>query len=390
MRIAYLTSYDVLNSAKWPKQKAGLCGAGYHLAKTLESQSTHLDYLGPLEEIKPSFSHKLKWHLNQKLFNKDYFYFLEPSVLEKYSAQVLPKLAKFNSNVVLCPENSIPISYLDCKQPVVLWTDAPLCASIDFYPWLSNLAKETRDRLYAMEKLALERCQLLIFLSDWAAQTAIETYGIDPAKVAVVPWGANLETNRDFEDINNIVEAKNNECCKLLFIGVDWIRKGGDIAFKIAEELNSRGIETELTVVGCEPEPEAEVLPNYVKKLGFIPKYTREGLKKINKLFAESHFLVLPSRADFSPHVFCEANSFGLPCIGTQVGGISTLIKHDLNGKTFSLNASITEYCTYIASLMNNYKDYKQLSRSSFNEYQTRLNWSVAGQTAKKLIQEVL
>ena len=387
MRIAYLTSYDVLNSAKWPKQKAGLCGAGYHLAKTLESQSTHLDYLGPLEEIKPSLGHKLKWHLNRKLFNKDYFYFLEPSVLEKYSAQVLPKLAKFNSNVVLCPENSIPLSYLECKQPMVLWTDAPLCASVDFYPWLSNLAKETRDRLYAMEKLALERCALLIFLSDWAAQTAIETYGINPAKVAVVPWGANLETNRDFEDINNIVEAKNNECCKLLFIGVDWIRKGGDIACKIAEELNSRGIETELTVVGCEPEA---LLPSYVKKLGFIPKHTREGLNKINKLFAESHFLVLPSRADFSPHVFCEANSFGLPCIGTQVGGISTLIKHDLNGKTFSLNASIAEYCTYIASLMNNYKDYKQLARSSFNEYQTRLNWSVAGQTAKKLIQEVL
>ena len=389
MRIAYLTSYDVLDSAKWPKQKAGLCGAGYHLAKTLESQSTHLDYLGPLEEIKPSFSHKLKWHLNQKLFNKDYFSFLEPSVLEKYCAQVLPKLAKFNSNVVLCPENSIPISYLECKQPIVLWTDAPLCASIDFYPWLSNLAKETRDRLYAMEKLALERCGLLIFLSDWAAQTAIETYGMDPAKVAVVPWGANLETNRDFEDINSIVEAKNNECCKLLFVGVDWIRKGGDIAFKIAEELNSRGIETELTVVGCEPEAEA-LLPSYVKKLGFIPKYTREGLNKINKLFAEAHFLVLPSRADFSPHVFCEANSFGLPCIGTQVGGIPTIIKHNRNGKTFSLNASITEYCTYIASLMNNYKDYKQLSRSSFNEYQTRLNWSVAGQTAKKLIQGIL
>ncbi len=389
MRIAYLTSYDVLDPTKWPKQTVGLCGAGHHLAKTLESQSTHLDYLGPLAEIKPSFRHKLKWHLNRKLFNKDYFYFLEPSVLEKYSAQLGSKLEKFNSDVVLCPENTIPLAYFECKQPMVLWTDAPLSASINFYVWLNNLSKETLTHLYAMEKRALEKCKLLIFLSDWAAQNTIETYGIDPAKIAVVPWGANLETNREFEDIKNLVQAKNNECCKLLFIGVNWIRKGGDIALEIAKELNYRGIKTELSVVGCEPENEHS-LPSYVKKLGFIPKHTQEGSDRINKLFAESHFLVLPSRADFSPHVFCEANSFGLPCIGTQVGGIPTLIKSGLNGKTFPLNASISEYCDYIAAIMDNDNDYKELAYSSFNEYKSRLNWSVACQTAKKLIQELL
>ena len=389
MRITYLTSYDVMNAASWPKNKAGLCGAGYHLAKTLESQSTEIDYAGPLAEIKPSLQHKFKWHLNQKLFKQDYFYFLEPSVLKRYSAQALPKITEFKPDVILCPENSIPLAHLECKQPMVLWTDAPLSASVNFYPWLSNLTKETTDHLYAMEKLALERCELVIFLSDWAAKTSIETYGIDPAKVAVVPWGANLETKHDNEDIHNIVEAKNNECCKLLFIGVDWMRKGGDIAFKIAEELNSRGIDTELSVVGCEPET-VEPLPSYVKNLGFIPKHTREGINKINKLFTESHFLVLPSRVDFSPHVFCEANSFGLPCIGTQVGGIPTLIKHGLNGQTFSLSASISEYCNYIARLMDNYNDYKKLSYSSFNEYQSRLNWSVAGHTVKKVIQGFL
>ncbi len=389
MQIAYLTSYDVLDATNWPRNKIGLCGAGSYLAKSLESQSTPLHYVGSLEEIKPSFNHKFKWHLNQKLFKKDYFYFLEPSVLEKYSAQILPKLAKSKSDVVLCPENSIPIAYLECEQPIVLWTDAPLSASVNFYPWLSNLTEETLNHLYAMEKLALEKCKLLIFLSDWAAQNTIETYGIDPAKVRVIPWGANLETNRDREDIQNIVEAKNDECCKLLFIGVEWIRKGGDIALQVAEELNSKGIKTELSVVGCEPTTE-NPLPNYVKTLGFIPKHTPEGLNKLTKLFTESHFLVLPSKADFSPHVFCEANSFGLPCISTQVGGIPTLIKDDLNGKTFALTASISEYCDYIATLMNNYSDYKKLAYSSFNEYQSRLNWSVAGQTARKVIQEVL
>lgn len=389
MQIAYLTSYDVLDATKWPKNKAGLCGAGYYLAKALESQTTPLDYIGPLEQVKPSIRHKFKWHLNQKLFKKDYFYFLEPSVLEKYSAQISPKLAKFDSDVLLCPENTIPLAYLECKQPIVLWTDAPLSASINFYPWLSNLTKETLNHLYAMEKLALEKCKLLIFVSEWAAQSAIETYGIDPSKIALVPWGANLETNRDREDIHNIVEAKNNDRCKLLFIGVDWFRKGGDIAFDVAKELNARGVNTELIVVGCRPIIE-DTIPEFVTSLGFINKSTQEGSSKINKLFSEAHFLILPSRAEMYGHVFCEANSFGLSCISTQVGGIPSVITDDLNGKTFPSSASISEYCNYISTLMNNYSDYKKLAYSSFNEYQSRLNWSVAGQTAKKIIQDVL
>jgi len=389
MKIAYLTSYDVLDATEWTDKKVGLYGAGYHLAKTLESQGTPLEYIGPITYSSPSLLHKFKWHFNRQIFNKDYFYFLEPSILEEYGRRISQKIAESDSDVVLCPENTIPLAYLDCKQPTVLWTDAPLSASINYYAWLNNLSKETTKQLYAMEKLALERCKLIIFLSNWAAQTTIDTYGIDPAKIKVIPWGANIDSKRDSDDITNIVESKERDRCKLLFIGVDWFRKGGDIAFAVAKQLNERGIETELTVVGCEPILD-EPLPKFVKTLGFINKYTHVGLEQINQLFSQSHFLILPSRADFSPHVFCEANSFALPCISTQAGGIPTLIADDLNGKTFALNASISDYCNYIDALMNNYSDYKTLAYSSFQEYQSRLNWTVIGQQGKQAISNIL
>ena len=40
---------------------------------------------------------------------------------------------------------------------------------------------------------------------------------------------------------------------KLLWVGVDWERKGGHIAYSTMVELNNRGIETELIVCGCTP-----------------------------------------------------------------------------------------------------------------------------------------
>lgn len=388
MRLAYVTTYDVLDSSMWPKTHSGLCGAGYHLAKSLEHQSILLDYIGPLQE-KYKFITTYKGKCYHKFFKTSYEPMAEPFVLKHYAAQIRRKISNFNSDVVLCPENAVPVAYLECKQPIVLWTDATLAGLINFYPWLSNLCSETKRNIYAMELAALDRCKLVIFLSDWAAETAVKSYGIAPAKIRVVPWGANIECNRNNDDINSIVESKNQSICKLLFIGVDWFRKGGDIALEVAKELNKRGLNTELLVVGCQPITN-EPLPSFVKDIGFVNKYTVEGLAQMNKLFCESHFLIMPSLADCSPHVLCEANSFGLPCLTTNVGGIPTIIKDNLNGKTFSIKASILEYCNYIDEIMANYSEYKRLACSSFNEYQSRLNWSVAGKNAKQLIRELV
>jgi glycosyltransferase involved in cell wall biosynthesis len=174
-----------------------------------------------------------------------------------------------------------------------------------------------------------------------------------------------------------------------LFLGVDWFRKGGDVALKVAEELNKLGLNTELTVVGCQPIVEGS-LPSFVKPLGFISKSTNEGKERINQLLAESHFLILPSRAECYGVVFCEANSLGVPCISRKVGGIPTIIKPNVNGNLFDLNTEITEYCEYISRLFSNYSDYKNLALSSFNEYQSRLNWSVAGKTVQELLTTII
>jgi glycosyltransferase involved in cell wall biosynthesis len=66
--------------------------------------------------------------------------------------------------------------------------------------------------VYKMEALALKRCDLIMYTSDWAAETAIKTYGVDAAKVKVIPWGANFECNRALDDIHTIIRAKKRFC----------------------------------------------------------------------------------------------------------------------------------------------------------------------------------
>ncbi|MEO1100149.1 MAG: glycosyltransferase family 4 protein [Bacteroidota bacterium] len=236
-----------------------------------------------------------------------------------------------------------------------------------------------------MEKLAIQKSEFAIYSSHWAAQTAIDYYHADPAKVRVIPFGANIESNFTHSDIKELIDARPSTVCKLLFIGVDWFRKGGDKALEVAKALNLAGLQTELTLVGCGPDQELP-LPGFVKSLGYISKFTQAGQDKVSQLIAESHFLILPTLADCSPIVLCEANAFGVPCLTTNVGGIPTIIHPGSNGQMFDATSSSDSYCDYITHLFSNYSLYKELALSSFEEYKTRLNWAQAGTLLKDLL----
>lgn len=388
MKIAYLTTYDVLNPSKWPKYQLGFCAAGYFLARTFGEQGVEVNYLGPLA-ANNTLSTRVKRRIYTSVLKKQYYHWTDPAVLRNYANQAVQKMSQFSSEAILCPENSLPISYLDSQLPIILWSDATLCSLINFYPYLSNLCQENFRNIVAMEKAALDRCKIIIYTSDWAAQAAIDIYGVEPAKVKVIPWGANIECDRSIDDVNRIVESRDTKTCKLLFFAVDWMRKGGDVALAVTKALNQAGLPTELTVVGCHP-PESETLPDYVNVIGYINKSTADGRAKLDRVLADSHFLILPTRADCAPLVLLEANSFGVPCLTTNVGGIKTIIKDDLNGKLFELETDISNYCTYVTNLFEHYSQYKALANSSFHEYQMRLNWTVSAKEVKKLIMDVI
>ncbi len=386
MKIAFVTHYDLLKKWTWSTNLVGHYGTSYYMAQALKDRCESLEYIGPLED-KYSFISKLEFHIHRILNIKTYHDWASPSINKNYAQQIANKVSKTNPDLIICPHMNA-IAYLKCKQPVVLWTDSLYEGTMSTFP--DGKPSQTSVRhLKALDRLAMENCRLVIFSSEWAAQLAMKTYNVDPAKIKVVPTGANLECRRTRNDIDDIIRSKSSKVCKLLFCGVNWVRKGGDIALEVAKQLNDSGITTELTIVGCQPET-SESLPHFVKVLGFIDRSTQEGEKLIEKLFQESHFLILPSRTDFTPAVIREASSFGLPCISTNVGGIPTLIEDGCNGKVFDVDASPNEYCAYISELIADYSKYVALSFSSFQEYESRLNWTAAGEVAMKHLSKLV
>jgi glycosyltransferase involved in cell wall biosynthesis len=375
MKISYVTISNALDIHSWS-------GLEFHIAKALEAQSADIDYISNLE-VKQNLEIKLK-RIFYKLNGLQLDPLREPFVVNHFCKLIKSRLKKDTD--IIFSTGSVATAMLNTNKPKVIYSDATFADLIKTY--FSRFCSETIKKGHVLEQTALESAKLIIYSSDWAAQSAVSDYQIDPRKIKVVPFGANLVGERKLSDIEQIVKKRSKKECNLLFLGVEWERKGGEMAIKVAEKLNKLGIITNLHIVGIKDTASLK-LPSFVINHGFISKGTAEGNRKLNKLFQNSHFLILPSKADCTPVVYSEANSFGLPCITTNVGGIPSIIKDNINGKMFDLTESADDYADFIANKFLNMDSYFDLALSSFNEYEVRLNWGVSGKKIYNLLSDI-
>jgi glycosyltransferase involved in cell wall biosynthesis len=289
---------------------------------------------------------------------------------------------KAGTRLVLSP-GTVAVSALSPEANFVFWTDATFGGLIGFYPEFSSLCRRSIRDGHRMEQRALDQCSLALYSSEWAARTAIDLYGADPAKVHVVPFGANFASDLATSEVHEVIDERPLDRCELLFVGVDWQRKGGDVAVEITEELNRRGLPTRLHVVGCEPPASS---PDFVVRHGFISKSTPEGVSAMTSLYQRGHFLVLPTRAECFGIVFAEAASFGVPSMAPRVGGIETAVGEASGGFLAQVDGEPAAYVDFVMATMSGADVYRSHARRARDDYETRLNWPTNARVVADLL----
>ena len=322
------------------------------------------------------------------LRGKRYLRHCEDKFLQSYARQLEQHLADNAVDIIFSPSTWM-LACLETSLPVVFWTDACFAGMLEFYGSFTDLAPPSIQAGHAIEQAALDRCTRAIYSSDWAAQTAAQSYHIEPSKISVVSFGGNLLEPPTVEEARAGVHARDMSQCNLLLVGVDWERKGGDVAVETVEALNAAGLNARLTVVGCQP-PSARSLPACVELIPFIGKDTIEDRRRMSELFKRSHFFIMPSRAEAFGLVFAEASAFGVPCLATRVGGIPSAIIDDINGRLFPLETGGAEYAEYILKCMRNTDRYHQLALRTAEDAATRLSWDAAGRKVTEIFNEII
>lgn len=378
MRIAYVTTHHSSNVEAWS-------GLNHHIHAALARSGCDMHTIDNLSEA-PSVISAARRLYYEKIASKSFSAEREPVVVRSYAAQVQKALASMDCDVVFSP-GTLPLAYLETETPIVFWADSTFAGMIDFYPAFTNLCDANIKQGNRVEQSALNRCCLAIYSSEWAASTALRHYAVDARKVKVVPFGANVDGLRTAEEVARITRERSSEVCRLLFVGVEWVRKAGDFAIAVAELLNRQGVPTELNVVGCTPRRE---VPTFVKVHGYLSKADARGATTLRRLFGECHFLLHPSRAECFGLALAEASAFALPSLAAHVGGTGSVVTDGVNGRLFRLDDGPDAYCAYIRKLLASRDEYLQLASSAFREYAERLNWTVAGRRVRDLIEEAV
>lgn len=331
------------------------------------------------------FFGKITNKLSRLFLKKIYLYNHTFALARRYAKVTLPQLEKQSFDVIFAPSGGTEIAFLETDIPIVLVEDANFILLHDYYPGYSNLLKRSIYETNALEELALRKASLVLHPSEWAVQSTIENYHVEKQKVYAVPFGANFTKPPSIE----VVQArKKSDRCRLFFLGVDWQRKGGEIAFETLLKLEEMGIQAELIVCGCTPP--SSFNHERLKVITYLDKKDETQRRELEKLFETSDFLLLPTRSECYGMVFCEASAYGLPSITTDTGGVCGAVKNGENGFMLPLNARGQEYAEVIAKVYSDDQLYSELVRSSRAAFENRLNWDAWGISVKSLLDEFI
>lgn len=300
----------------------------------------------------------------------------EPLLLKSFATQIKRQLKAERADCVFSP-SSCAMSFLDIDLPKIFCADATFSKVIGFYGEYTNCAPDYLKRGHEQEARALANCAAAIYPSEWAARSAVEDYDADPVKVHVLPFGANVDPPSR-EAVDEILERKTFDPFRILFIGRDWKRKGGDIVLKACAIAAKRGVPLHLDLVGLGEVPEK--LPDYAVNHGLLLKSNPEHRARIEQLLVQSHLVFVPSRAEAYGMTFCEAAAYGVPSLTSDVGGIPTIVREDLTGFSLPAASDPDAYARRIEACFADRDRHIALGRAARRFYDQTLNWDAFGE----------
>jgi glycosyltransferase involved in cell wall biosynthesis len=144
---------------------------------------------------------------------------------------------------------------------------------------------------------------------------------------------------------------------RLLWVGNDYVRKGGDFLLALYRAHLAR--HCTLTIVSNDPVLDRERLPEGVV---WLKGKNRDELLPV---FQQSDLFVFPSQQDFVPEVVVEALSVGLPCIVRDIPGVRDLVHPGENGLRIARHAPIEAWAAELLPLIADPAEISRMSRQA-------------------------
>jgi glycosyltransferase involved in cell wall biosynthesis len=289
-------------------------------------------------------------------------------------AKTLRRRLTADIDLIFAHLSSGHIAFLDTDIPVIYSTDATFELVNNYYPDFTGLDEGYVAEANQLEMMATQKASALLYPSQWAADSAMRTYGAPPERVHVIPYGANLLS---VPDPATLAPAKPADRCNLAFLGTDWERKAGPLVYQTVLELRRRGLETVLTVCGANPGGSYD--SRFLRVIPRVDKSRAADSAALASMLLSSNFLLQPARQELFGIAYCEASAHGTPSIAADTGGVSAAVVNGENGFLLPPDSGPEAYANLIWEIFQDRPRYLALVASSRKAFDTRLNWDAWG-----------
>ena len=268
--------------------------------------------------------------------------------------------------------------FLKTKKPIIYYTDATVHLMINYY-WYDCHPFSVRMACW-LEKKACQKAALNIRASSWATNSVINDCKCKPSNCVTLEFGANI----DASDIDPITPYTKGQL-RILFSGVEWERKGGDIAVETVRLLREKGIDAILHIVGINELPLYCRNFVYIVNHGFLDKNDAIDYQKYIDILKNSHVFLLPTQAECAGIVFCEASGFGIPSYTYATGGTENYVKNGVNGYALMKNNGAADFAERILKDIEE-NNMLNLHEGAIKLYNERLSWSSWSKRFQKVV----
>lgn len=359
--IGFLSQFD-------PKDRKASSGTAYKMAEQLSE-------IGELKWIPIKLSSmgrnlcRVQNYAN-KFFNKKLMVRMT-TFGSRYSYQPIePKMVE-DCDVIAAFFCSDVLANVSTSKPIIYFTDATFPAMLDYYPDFSNIFQFNRIQGIEIEKRAIEKATYSVFCSDWAKESAIKELDGQPEKMKVLELGPNIDEK---DIVSQTRTFSMGQTLHLLFLGVNWERKGGQKAIEACQWLIEHGMDIRLSIVGIEELSREVRSLSFVEDYGFLDKNNPTDYEKLVKVITRSHLLILPTKNECAGIAFAESSAYGLPIITHETGGIANYVINGYNGYRLPLSSTGKDFGKAIVKMLES-NQLEQLSKNAISLYNDKLNY---------------
>ena len=204
------------------------------------------------------------------------------------------------------------------RQPYILSTDITprqYDEMAELYGHQPDRWKLLRDYKHRVNCALFRGAARVLPWSTWVEDSLIRDYGVNSERIEVVPPGVNL-------DIWRPKARQPNGTLRILFVGGDFYRKGGDVLRDAFRQLPD-GLAELVLVTRSQIQPQRGVL---------VYNHLQPNSAELIDLYQTADVFVLPTKAEAFGIAAIEASAMGMPVIATAVGGVTDIVVDGENG----------------------------------------------------------